>query len=609
MAFQPSSEAELAQEAKYFRKLIEKGDAYYKEWEDRFRCKQLEEYFEGFQWKTVGLNPEYKPYVVNLVYSTIQTKIPGILFSNPIFNLLPRPSSSDYDPAASFEKARLKEDILNSFICDRRNHVSAEFEELGYDIFFRFGVLEVGYSANWYENPSAAKPIIDLKTEETDPEKLDVKQPRLLAKDERVYVKSIDPGTFRIFGSDNRYLERCGAVGYFEYFKAEDIYNTPGIKNLDQIKTKTVNGDSLDVNPTDRDMKQYLIKCWHLWDNREKVRYLIDDESGYVLKRFKFKRLPVKAYGPIKRRTIRQSFYPIPLAFNWLSPQDELNESREAMRVHRRKFKRKYIAKKGAIEEGELIKIIQGGDGAFGWAEDNILDNVIKAVESAPMDSVSGAAIVTSKDDFNIIAGTSAEQRGEADRVTATQATLINESSKLRESHERVKFANFLCEVGEEIILTHEEKLVDPFWVKRFVDSAGSLGTELPLLTGTWEQIVSDELEGYDFDVETNISSLSPLANEDEKKKLFELLAVLKQYPEAGMMPDLIVEIMDRIGYRNQRVRKMLQDFAIAKLTGMGQTDGNIGPESNIPQQNMAKATPPQMEQTQNQITNQVGRL
>lgn len=608
MAFQPSNEAEYEQEAKFFKKLVEKGDAYYKLWEERFQCIKLEDYFEGYQWKTVGLQPDYKPYVINLVYSTIQTKIPGVLFTNPVFNLLPRPSSSDYDPALAFEKARLKEDVLNSFICDRRNRVAGEFEQLAYDVFFRFGVIEVGYDASWVFNPAADKPIIDLKTDETDPEELDVRQPRFLAKDERIYAKTIDPRTFRIFGSDNKYLERCDAIGYYEYFKNEDLRSTPGLQNLDKVKQETINGDSLDVDIHDRDMKRTLVKCWHIWNNREKIRYLVDDESGYVLKRFKFKRLPVKSYTPIKRTKVK-GFYPIPLAYNWISPQDELNESREAMRVHRRKFKRKYIAKEGAIKEEELLKLIHGGDGAFGWATDNSLDNVIKAVESATMDPVSRDAIVTSKDDFNIVSGTSADQRGEADRVTATQANLINESSKLRETHERVKFANFLCEVGEEIILTHAEKLVDPFWIKRFVDSAGSLGTELPVLSNTWEQITSEELEGYDFDVEVNISSLSPIANEDEKKKLFELLAILKQYPEAGMMPDLIIEIMDRIGYRNQRVRKMLQDFAIAQLTGIAQAQGGGNPGSNLAQQNAAKATPPQMEQTQNQITNQVGRI
>ncbi len=608
MASEPSNEKDLELEATKFKKFITKADKYYKAWEDRFRCEELEEYFEGYQFKKDGLPHDYRPYVVNLVYSTIQTKVPSVLFSNPVFNLVPRPYLADYDPTVAFQKARLKEDTLNSFVCDKRNRVSEEFEEIAYDVFFRFGIIEIGYSANWVENPSADKPIVDLSTDETDPEKVNVKQPRLLAKDERIYTKAINPRTFRIFGSDSRYIERCDAVGYYEWFKAEDILNTPGIKNFDKLKTKTIAGDALDIDEQDKEHKRSLIKLWKIWDNRSKTAYLVDDESGYVLKRFPFKRLPLKGYNPIKRRVSR-GFYPIPLAYNWLSPQNELNESREAMRTHRRKFKRSFIVNRGSgITESELVKIIHGGDGAFGFVDGNSLDNVIKAVESATMDPVGRDSLVVSKDDFNIVSGTSAEQRGEADRVTATQATLINESGKLRENHERTKFANFLCEVGEEIIRLHIEKLSDPMWIRRFADSAETLGTEVPIHAQTWQQIMIEELEGDDFDVEINISSLSPVANDEEKKKLFELLAVLKSYPEAAMMPDLIVEIMDRIGYRNQRVARMLQNMAMMQLAGIAQMQGGGG-GSNLPQQNMAKATPNGQEKITNQLQNQVGRI
>lgn len=608
MASEPSNEKELELEANLFKKIIKKGDDYYEAWEKRFRCDKLEEYFEGHQWKTDGLPHDYRPYVVNLVYSTIQTKIPSTLFSNPVFNLIPRPYLADYNPTEAFQKARLKEDTLNSFVMDRRNRVAEEFEEIAYDVFFRFGVIECGYSAYWYENPSADKPIVDLVTEETDPEKLDVKQPKFLAKDERIYVKAINPKTFRIFRSDNRYLERCGAVGYYEYFQPEDLYNTPGIKNTDKIRLKSVATDSLDINEQDKEYRRTLIKCWHYWDNREKMRYLIDDDTGYVLKRFKFKRLPIKGYAPIKRRKVR-GFYPIPLAYNWLSPQDELNETREAMRTHRRKFKRSFIVNKSAaIDEAELVKIIHGGDGAFAYADGTNLDNIIRAVESAPMDQAGRDSMVVSKDDFNIVSGTSADQRGEADRVTATQANLISESSKIRESHERIKFANYLCDVGNEIIQLHIEKLTDPIWIKRFADSQGTLGVEVQAHSATWEQIMIEELEGDDFDVEVNISSLSPIANEDEKKKLFELLATLKSYPEAALMPDLIQEIMDRIGYRNQRVAQMLQNMAMMQLGGIAQMAGQQQVEG-LSQQNMAKATPNQQEQTQQQITNGAGRI
>ena len=54
------------------RTKIYNAGKYYKQWEDRFKSRQLEEYWEGYQWRQIIDLPYYKPYVVNLIYAELK---------------------------------------------------------------------------------------------------------------------------------------------------------------------------------------------------------------------------------------------------------------------------------------------------------------------------------------------------------------------------------------------------------------------------------------------------------------------------------------------------------------------------------------------------------
>lgn len=598
----------LEAEASRWKKIIAAGNNYYEEWENRFDCKYLEECFEGFQWKEEkerSFATEYRAYVVNLFYSSIETKVPNLLFNTPIFNISPRPSfDTGYNLEMEFEKSRLREDVLNSFALDDRNNISEIFEQVAYDAFFRFGIIEIGYGATWIDNPKAGLPIHDYD----ENEELEVTLPAKLPEDERIFARSIDPKHFRVFGSSNRDLTRCDAVGYYEWFLQEELEANKELKNLDKLQEKlrqsTPNHDSLDPE------KRGLQKVWFIWDNRKKQRIMLHDATGYVLKTAPFKRLPLFMLAPIRQVTKRCA-YPVPITFNWISPQMEINETREGARVHRRKFRRKYLVRDGAFigsdgsdGEQELLDLIHGGDGAFAKVQGDPTTAIIP-LPLATMDPASRDAMITSKDDFNIVSSTAADQRGEADRVTATQAQQIFQYSQLRENYGREKFGKYLCKVAREILLQHSEKLVNPFWIKRQQPEEMLLTMATPM-QDVWEEIVSDELDGENFDVIINITSLSPLANAEEEKKLYKLLTVLKENPSIAASPLMLTEVMDRIGYRNMKVRAELQKMAYLQMLGVTQM---MQQQSNLSQANMETMTGDKMAQTENQINKLPGRV
>ena len=85
---------------------------------------------------------------------------------------------------------------------------------------------------------------------------------------------------------------------------------------------------------------------------------------GVTIYERKLKRLPLFDYRP-DRRLITEGFYPIPVAFNWLSPQNEINETREMLRTHRRRFVRKFMILAGSVDDEEIEKFETGPDGAL----------------------------------------------------------------------------------------------------------------------------------------------------------------------------------------------------------------------------------------------------
>jgi hypothetical protein len=106
-------------------------------------------------------------------------------------------------------------------------------------------------------------------------------------------------------------------------------------------------------------------------------------------------------------------------------------------------------------------------------------------------------------------------------------------------------------------------------------------------------------LDGENFDVQISITSLSPMANEEEKKKLFELMTVLKEFPALAASPMMLTEVMDRIGYRNMKVRGELQNMAYLQMLGVTQM---MDQSSTMSQGNMEKMTPDTQAKTENQL-------
>lgn len=588
---------------------------YFERWEDRFRCKQMSDYYEGIQWENVPPNAE--PYVANLVYSTIETKLPGMSFMNPAASFKPKPSKTDWEPNKAYAQAQLRQDACNQFLSDTANDFVGVVEQAIIDAQFRFGVVEVGYDASWIVNPKAAKPILASDNDE----EVDSQNDRVLMESdplpeyEKVYVRNIDPRRFRICGNSRWKLENNDWCGYWEYQRIADLEAIPAFKKklkdvqyANAVSSDFVHGLDDDIaEESNAKANGDCIKIVHIFDLRAKKRHVIAYAERILLASIDFARNPIKVLRYSRRARVPDSFYPIPPASQWKSPQDEYNESKEQLRSFRKRFLRKFLIKQGSFtSEEEIDKLMDGFDGTCS----EVTGSIPEAMQPVPMPSVGAEvmqAMATSREDFNTVSGTSAEQRLQADRQTATQSKIIDARTSIRESRVNAQTANWINEIVTEVAKLQAEKLTLPFWIKVSSQSPSTF-QQMQIIQDTYKQIdpVTDLDENFDFDVEVALSTISPIENERDKNAFFEFLAALNQYPQLAFSPDLIRHLAEKVGLRAESVVIEAQKMAlVAQLGQQAQADEAMNQMAS--QRTMAAATPPNMEQTANMIQNQVG--
>ena len=589
---------------------IQKAQDYWKRWNQKFKCAITELYYEGFQWREQS---DYQPYVANFVFSTIEVKLPSLLFSVPSYQIKPKPSRENWDFDSAAIKAKLRQDVLNHIVMDKDIGFAEEIELCILDAFFSFAILEVGYDANFLINPNANKPV-GFDSSDYNKDEEEIKEPEKLPEWENVYFKRIHPDQFRVGAFDSYKLSRCNWCGYYEFVYANDILESPLNKkgDLDRKDLRFAGARTDDFFTTNDEINALLktgdvIKLWKLWNNREKSFCIIADAQETELYESDFKRLPL---FPLMFHKRRRGFYPIPPASQWISPQDEINDAIEQRRRHRKRADRKYLYRNGSIDEQELSKVLRSGDGTFGMTEGPPAE-AVAPLPLAPLDQSINESMNVSKDVFNIVSGTTSEERSVADRQTATQSKILDTKSAIRDSKPKMQIATWLNGIGYEA-LKQAERITTPFWIKVAADpeedfaSVQSVEQQYRSVIGS--DLESGEFEG-DFEVDINITSMSPVDVQEEKRAFMEFMSMLQHFPELSLDPVLIRKAAELTGFRNEQVIKRMQTVAqVAMLGRLAQAEAanNQIQQSQASQAIVAQETPNTQGQIDNQLKNQV---
>jgi len=497
----------------------------YKEWEESYECKHLTEYYCGKQWRGWGDDEAKDKYVTNLFFPTLEIRLPSLLFYKPQAKCEPRPSRADDLNEQAGARAELCQHTIQTLIDKKETRFQLQTLLALKDAEFRFGLVEVGYSADWVDNPNAGKPLLNERDEAmTDDTGQSIMGPDRIVKSESLYVRRIPPKTFRVSLSGLNVLEENDWCGYYEWHYVEDVKKNPKYRNTADLQA----GGSLKDMPAlsrddERERHRGMVKLWKIWDLRGKVKHVIaDGAEKFLVEGEPFTYLPLAA---IKYCEAPDEWYPVPPTYNWLSPQDEYNESREMQRAHRRRFTRRYTFMDGGIDQSELDKLESGEDGVY--AKRNTPDDPIKPVADAPLDGAIWNQLAVIKDDFREVSGVSGDQRGVVETETATQANIVDMRSRIRESSARRQVAEWLGDICHLILCTVREKMQLPFWIKINSDPAAGDVEGMLKTAQLWKEITSTDLGDLDLDISVDVAALSPVSEDQQRLVWNQVLALL----------------------------------------------------------------------------------
>ncbi len=520
-------------ETKKWERRLTSADKQFKLWSDKFECDRLDRYYDGEQWRGLSEDQAKRKYVLNLVFATVETQLPSLLFSQPKVMVEPRPQHGETANSNAGGRSTLIQDAIQTVIEDPKVHFNFETTLGLRDAYSRYGLVEVGFSADYIDNPNAGKPVLNEKDEALGGEDDDApKQPAKIRQKETIYVKRLDPAQFRAYPGNNL-LTANDWCAYYEWVYLEDIKRNKNYQNTDDLQATGVTTDA-DTEDPDYEKHAGMVKLWKIWDLRLKVRHVHADGHKRLLQTKAFTHLPVEDMKFYERRN---SYYPVPPIYNWLSPQDEINESREQQRVHRRRANR-YFMREAAVSQTEFDKLT-GAD-----AEDMTCIEVprvnpppIVPIESAQLGNENWTELAASRDDLNQITGVSGEARNSPEAPTATQANIVNVRAQLRESRARTQVADWLGRIARKILLVIREQAELPLLVKQSVDPFSAPTDIETVARGVkgWLEVKKEDIDDLDVDVKIDVTSLSPVAEENDRNAWNTVLTLLTN-PALGML-------------------------------------------------------------------------
>lgn len=542
----PNSTAEtpVRNEVRKWEKRLHRAHKRYDAWAERFECKRLEQYYEGKQWKGLTEVEAAKKYVINFTFATVEAQLPTLLFTKPKVNVDARPSASQSPGSNIAGRATTIEQLLQTLIDDPDTHFLFMTDLSLRDAYSRFACVEVGYTGDFIDNPDAGRPVLDEHDEPVvDPDTSQpIPQPAQVLKPgskEAIYVKRVPPQDVRVGPGYINLLQHNDWYAVGEWADLNDVKRNTNYSNTATLRasgrSRWEDGETEEMQhdrPTLEDDEQAgKVRLWHLYDLRLKVRHVIaEGHPKYLLKN---EPCPFPKHAFLKFYEKADSFYPIPPIYNWISPQDEINESREMARVHRRRAIRRYLRDQ-SIKNVEFEKLETGEDMVVATVPD-IQKDPLRPVQDAELGQGFWTELAATKDDFAVITGVSGEARATSEADTATQANIVNVRQQIRESKARTQVAAWLGEIARLMFLNVKEYMTLPVMVKKTIDPLNLDPKQLAQRVTEWSQVKAEDLADLNVDIAIDVTSLSPVA-EDAQRAAWSVMLGLLTNPQMVMV-------------------------------------------------------------------------
>ncbi len=573
----------------------------YLEWEADYEPDVLMEYYKGFQWSWQDIQDrpqaDHLPRVVNLFFPSVELIKPSLFFPGVRFKVAPRPARVSGDPLTQVNaRAKLQEDTLNTFLSD---------PDLGFDdavemdltqALFRFGVIEAGYTADFVDNPNAGKPVMRSDIEEgilpgADEQAVDpdtgepLIQPPRVPENERLFVTRIPAKNFRAPADSKPRTEDNEFFAYYSWHRLGDVksnkfFDKKSTEDLKATGSKANDSTYFEETGDFDETKVKMVKIWKVWDLRTMHKITLAEGHDRILRVEKFKKLP---FSSLRFHQVPDSWYPIPVTWNWLPSQQELNETRAQQTEYRQRMIPKVIVD-GQMADSQVIDALESREtGGIAIAKSFNPNGVLPIPLPSPNPQMLRSAD-EAKIDFREISGITGEQRGVSEAKTATQAQILDLNARAREDFRRLLVGRHISRIGRLCLDNIVEKVSLGFWVKTNVDllSQGAFD-ETNRVAAVWTQIKADDLGPMSFDVSVDVASLSPVAEQQQRESWNQVLLLISNPQILGMLgvsETLMRKTLENYGIINesdiQEIFRVAQ--IVAQKIGMAQQPGG-GPQ------------------------------
>jgi len=291
-------------------------------------------------------------------------------------------------------------------------------------------------------------------------------------------------------------------------------------------------------------------------------------------------------YKFLRFNEIPGEWYPKPDAEDMAKLEIEYNITRSQGMLQRRNSRARYIEKKGmgfAGEDGgdvERDKCLNGPSHVIALVNDI---NAVRALEQPQIDATHYQALPLIAADFNEIAGQPGAARGVADAETATEASILSQTSDVRNNDRRDNLVQvFLGKIGKQLL--------------EFGKQYAQLSTWIPIARPgdpppfAFEEVRPESLRG-DFDVTVEIGSTAPKNSAARVALMERVLTAVAQNPMILAAPSFMRRVFESLDIADEQLFSELQQ--IGQMVLQAQTAPAAGSATPGGQTLNADATDP----------------
>lgn len=503
--------------------------------------------YRGKQYEGASRNDRL---VINLVFATKNVIAPSVAINNPRFVV----NSRKPDEAP---QAIIVEEVLNYLW---RTHDYQDEVRLAVDdwILCGHGWIKATYKAT---KPPEVKPSgeagVENQIDTGDSEGIDDREPipgnaesevtawgsgddRPLIERISIYDMFVDP--------DARHPREMRWIAQRTWRALQDVrvdsrYETKARRSVGSVQRYTNNGQGDNDGRSTADAPDAgaisyceVIEFYDLKRN-EVCTFAMsgsDDDTGQAQGGlFLIKPAPIpygmgQPFRMLRNYEVPDTFYPMGEIESIESLQLELNETRNQMLNHRKRFARKWLYNKDAFDQDGVSALESDVDNTMvpTLGGDNPA-NVITPLPSVgtPPDFYNQSQLIT--DDINTVSGVSDYMRGQPEsavRRTATEAAMIQDAANSRARDKLNKIESFLAGLGSAVISLMQQFMTGE-QVARITSVAGQ----------AWINYDADYLQG-DFDFEVEGGSTEPRNEAFRRQSALQLVDAMAPFVEIGVV-------------------------------------------------------------------------